>query len=220
MLRHEGKVDYQRCRTKAFFVRGIDRLRTASDKGMRVCLLCSESKPWECHRSKLIGWVLQDQGIDVEHVLPDGPPVRRADAMAMTRAASGRAQHPLAGGLAPAWAVEWGEDQYGAFAAFAVDASAGAGQPGRVQQRLRWIPPGTFEMGSPKREKGRFDDEGPQHAVTLTRGYWLGETPVTQALWVAVMGENPSRFRGEGPEDLERPVEQVSWDDCQSSWSG
>ena len=68
----EGKVDYQRCRMKDFFVRGIDRLRTAHLKGMRVCLLCSEGKPWECHRSKLIGWVLQEHGIAIEHVLPDG----------------------------------------------------------------------------------------------------------------------------------------------------
>jgi uncharacterized protein (DUF488 family) len=68
----EGKVDYQRCRTKDFFVRGIERLRTAHTKGVRVCLLCSEARPWECHRSKLIGWVLQDQGITVDHVRPDG----------------------------------------------------------------------------------------------------------------------------------------------------
>ncbi|MBV8758837.1 MAG: DUF488 domain-containing protein [Deltaproteobacteria bacterium] len=68
----DGRVDYQKCRTKDFFIRGIERLRTAYAKGMRVCLLCSEGKPWECHRSKLIGWVLQDQGIVVEHVLPTG----------------------------------------------------------------------------------------------------------------------------------------------------
>src|SRR5262245_9376349 len=56
----EGKVDYQKCRTKDFFLRGIERLETAHVKGVRVCLLCSEGKPWECHRSKLIGWVLQE----------------------------------------------------------------------------------------------------------------------------------------------------------------
>lgn len=116
------------------------------------------------------------------------------------------AQHPLRAGLAPRWAVEWGEDRRGVFAAFAVGA---AGQ--RVEQRMRWIPPGTFAMGSPERELGRWDDEGPQHDVTLTHGYWLGETLATQALWVAVMGSNPSQFTG----DLQRPVEQVSWDDCQ-----
>lgn len=68
----EGKVDYQRCRTKPFFQRGIERLLTAYTKAMHVCLLCSEGKPWECHRSKLIGWALEEQGVHVEHVLPDG----------------------------------------------------------------------------------------------------------------------------------------------------
>jgi formylglycine-generating enzyme required for sulfatase activity len=71
-------------------------------------------------------------------------------------------------------------------------------------------------MGSPTTEAGRRGEEGPQHEVTLTKGYWLGETPVTQALWVAVMGENPSRFRGERSDELRRPVEQVSWDDCRA----
>jgi formylglycine-generating enzyme required for sulfatase activity len=92
-------------------------------------------------------------------------------------------------------------DRYGRWAAFEV-----AG----VQQRMRWIPSGRFLMGSPETELGRYGDEGPQHEVILTRGYWLGETPVTQALWVAVMGKNPSRFGGRRPDDLARPVEQVS----------
>ncbi|MEZ4468396.1 MAG: formylglycine-generating enzyme family protein [bacterium] len=63
--------------------------------------------------------------------------------------------------------------------------------------------------GSPAGEAGRWDDEGPQHEVTLTRGFWLCDTPVTQALWRAVMGENPSRF-----EDMDRPVERVSWEEA------
>lgn len=122
-----------------------------------------------------------------------------------------RTRHPLKDGQAPAWAVAWGEDKYGAFGAFAI------GSRGRqVEQRMRWIPPGTFLMGSPETERGRYRDEGPQHEVILARGFWLGEMPVTQALWVAVMGENPSGFRGERPDDLERPVEQVSWEDCQA----
>jgi formylglycine-generating enzyme required for sulfatase activity len=75
---------------------------------------------------------------------------------------------------------------------------------------VRWIEPGIFTMGSPKSEAGRWDDEGPQHEVTLTRGFWLGDTPVTQALWTAAMGNNPSYFKAP-----ERPVEQVSWDDVQ-----
>ena len=58
---------------------------------------------------------------------------------------------------------------------------------------------------------GRYDNET-QHLVTISQGFWMGETAVTQKLWTAVMGEgnNPSRFQ-----DLLRPVEQVSWDDAQ-----
>ena len=109
--------------------------------------------------------------------------------------------HPLASGVPPSWASEWGQDGDGVFAGFTV---------GEVTQRMRWIPPGRFVMGSPEGEEGRYDHEGPQHAVTLAEGFWLFETPVTQALWVAVMGENPSRFKS-----LDRPVEQVSFDDVQ-----
>lgn len=53
-------------------MRDIERLRTAHTRGMRVCMLFSEGKPWECHRSKLIGWILQEHGISVEHVVPGG----------------------------------------------------------------------------------------------------------------------------------------------------
>lgn len=67
---------------------------------------------------------------------------------------------------------------------------------------------GTFQMGSPKNETGRYDDEV-QHAVTLS-DFEIGKYPVTQKLWSDIMGNNPSSFKGD---DL--PVEQVSWDDCQ-----
>ena len=73
--------------------------------------------------------------------------------------------------------------------------------------RFRWCPPGEFMMGS--REVERYDDET-QHKVRISRGFWLAETETTQELWHAVMGANPSDFKGN---DL--PVEQVSWDDCQ-----
>lgn len=66
-------------------------------------------------------------------------------------------------------------------------------------------------MGSPEDEAGRFDREGPQHEVVLSKGFWLFDTPVTQALWQAVMGKNPSRFQSPA-----RPVENVSWKDCRS----
>lgn len=80
-----------------------------------------------------------------------------------------------------------------------------------IGMKFAWIPPGSFLMGSPPSEKGRFDKEGPQHKVTLTKGFWLGVYPVTQAQWQAVMTTNPSYFKG----DDNRPVEQVSWEDCQ-----
>jgi formylglycine-generating enzyme required for sulfatase activity len=65
-------------------------------------------------------------------------------------------------------------------------------------------------MGSPKDEAGRFDWEQEPHEVTIAEGYWMFDTPCTQALWQAVMGDNPSRFQSP-----DRPVEQVSWNDCQ-----
>jgi formylglycine-generating enzyme required for sulfatase activity len=80
-----------------------------------------------------------------------------------------------------------------------------------LELRFAWCPPGVFRMGSPDDERGRFDDEGPQHRVTLTKGFWLGITQVTQAQWRAVMGSNPSNWKG-----LNLPVEGVTWDDCQS----
>lgn len=66
-------------------------------------------------------------------------------------------------------------------------------------------------MGSPEDEPGRFDEEELQHPVTITSGYWLGQSPVTQDQWQGVMGSNPSYFVNAGPD---APVEQVSWDDC------
>jgi formylglycine-generating enzyme required for sulfatase activity len=82
------------------------------------------------------------------------------------------------------------------------------GPPVRV--RWRWIPPGTFWMGSPEHEQGRWDVEGPRHLVTLTKGYWMAETACTQELWRAVMGENPSYFQND-----QHPVETVSWQKVQ-----
>ncbi len=69
---------------------------------------------------------------------------------------------------------------------------------------------GTFTMGATSEQGSDADsDERPKHNVTLS-SYHIGETEVTQALWEAVMGSNPSRFKGSN-----RPVERVSWKDCQ-----
>ena len=107
----------------------------------------------------------------------------------------------------PAWADVFGEDDFGIFAECLVK---------DVRFVWRWMCPGRFLMGSPKDEPGRFDAEGPAHEVTLTRGYWLGETPVTQAQWLAVMGENPSYFKTADDRWKDLPAEQVNWHQCQA----
>ena len=102
------------------------------------------------------------------------------------------------------WASGWGEDQYGLWMTFNYKG---------VRHLFRWCEPGTFLMGSPANEPEREPWETgneTQHLVTLTRGFWIAETPVTQALWEIFMGDNPSSFKG-----AELPVERVSWDDAQ-----
>ncbi len=76
-----------------------------------------------------------------------------------------------------------------------------------VKLEMVHIPGGTFMMGSPTSEADRSSDET-QHRVTLSP-FYMGKYPVTQAQWQAVMGSNPSNFKG-----ANRPVEQVSWDDA------
>ena len=99
----------------------------------------------------------------------------------------------------PSWAKRIGRDQTGLYADLQIESAV---------QRFRWICPGRFLMGSPADEPKRFDNEV-QHEVTITQGYWLGDTACTQVLWQVVMGENPSEFKGEN-----RPVETVSWKEC------
>ena len=69
---------------------------------------------------------------------------------------------------------------------------------------------GTFTMGATPEMKKPYNYEKPTHSVTLTNDYYIGKYEVTQALWKAVMGNNPSYFKGDN-----LPVEKVSWDDCQ-----
>ena len=76
--------------------------------------------------------------------------------------------------------------------------------------KFAWIPSGGFMMGSPREEEERQDNET-QHKVTLSKGFYMGVHLVTQEQWQAMMGNNPSNFRGE----KNLPVEQVSWNDCQ-----
>jgi formylglycine-generating enzyme required for sulfatase activity len=69
---------------------------------------------------------------------------------------------------------------------------------------------GTFTMGATAEMIDPMDDEKPTHRVALTNDYYIGKYEVTQALWKAVMGKNPSKSKGDN-----LPVDQVSWDDCQ-----
>ncbi|TAG97667.1 MAG: hypothetical protein EAZ09_06575 [Oscillatoriales cyanobacterium] len=77
-----------------------------------------------------------------------------------------------------------------------------------VNLEMVQIPGGTFMMGSPATESGRYDRESPQHRVTVPT-FFAGKYAITQAQWEAVMGNNPSRFERE-----KRPVEKVSWNNA------
>ncbi|UJS24070.1 formylglycine-generating enzyme family protein [Thiothrix winogradskyi] len=99
------------------------------------------------------------------------------------------------------WSESVENDQYGEYAELVLRG---------VSSRFRWIKPGSFLMGSPISEFGREINEI-QHDVTLTKGFWMADTACTQALWLAVMGSNSSKF----PQNLQNPVDSVSWEDVQ-----
>ncbi len=80
---------------------------------------------------------------------------------------------------------------------------------GGVSFNMIRVEGGRFQMGASEKDTDAYSDEKPQHWVNLS-DYYMGETIVTQALWKAVMGTNPSAFKGDN-----NPVEQVSWNDCQ-----
>lgn len=69
---------------------------------------------------------------------------------------------------------------------------------------------GSFMMGATSEMQNPYGDETPVHQVILTNDYYMGKYEVTLALWQAVMGNNPSKFKGDN-----LPVESVSWKDCQ-----
>jgi len=94
------------------------------------------------------------------------------------------------------------------------DSSSGTGSTApritnSIGQTFVLIPAGTFMMGSPKDEPKRYDDER-RHRVTITKAFYMQTTEVTQKQWETVMGNNPSRFKGDN-----LPVEKVSWRDVQ-----
>jgi sulfatase modifying factor 1 len=102
-------------------------------------------------------------------------------------------------GFPYSWCSASGEDELGIWLEFAIQ---------NIMQRMRWIPPGRFSMGSPYDELHRHHSES-RHEVTLQKGFWISDTACPQELWQAVMEKNPSEKKG-----TKRPVENVSWDDC------
>lgn len=125
--------------------------------------------------------------------------------MASTATISSR--NHTAGAKLPDWISGWSQDEFGISVAFSLP--TGEKYWEYVDQRLRWIPAGTFLMGSPESETGRWENEGPQHEVIISRGFWMFDTPVTQRLWEHVMGDKPRHFK-----DSDRPVEGVEWRRC------
>jgi formylglycine-generating enzyme required for sulfatase activity len=79
-----------------------------------------------------------------------------------------------------------------------------------VKLEMVLVPAGEFMMGSPDSDDDSMQNEKPQHRVRITKPFYLGKYPVTQEQWEAVMGKNPSEFKGP-----KHPVENVSWADCQ-----
>ena len=98
----------------------------------------------------------------------------------------------------------------GANICFKVEANSGRFTVNGVSFDMVRVEGGTFRMGATsEQEDEAYSNEKPVHSVTLS-SYYIGKTEVTQALWQAVMGSNPSNFKGSN-----LPVECVSWNDCQ-----
>ena len=83
-----GKVEYEKVKTTVFYQRGIQRIRTAFDQQRRIALMCSEGKPENCHRSKLIGATLTEQDIPVTHI--DENDKRRSQIQIIARLTDGQ----------------------------------------------------------------------------------------------------------------------------------
>ena len=80
-----------------------------------------------------------------------------------------------------------------------------------ILSSMVYVEGGTFDMGATSEQGGYADvDESPVHQVTVS-SFYMGETEVTQRQWKAIMGSNPSRYKGDN-----RPVENVSWNNCQA----
>ena len=125
------------------------------------------------------------------------------------------------------WFVRFADDRYAAIRGGRIVSIAGLSPDALAERLAPYVSRDNemtirdrvpFLMGSPKDEEGRYDDEGPQHEVEITKPFYLGVYAVTQGQWRAVMGNNPSHFCavGGGKEKVQGldtrrfPVESVS----------
>lgn len=77
----EGRVDYDACRRRAAFVRDIERLERGWREGHRIAVMCSEGRPQDCHRTKLVAEELVSRGVPVSHIDADGDVIRHDEVM-------------------------------------------------------------------------------------------------------------------------------------------
>ena len=88
--------------------------------------------------------------------------------------------------------------------------------PGGAKLAMVWIQPGRFLMGSPDSESGREDHEGPQHQVTITKGFYLGNYEVTQAQWESVMNTSPWVTGSVSQDRGNFPANRMRWPDVET----
>ena len=182
----------------------------STDADALVTLIGDEpqAQQWQTKVRRVVALRTQLAGLDQAYLLPDGAAaaVKELTALIGRRDADVRSWRwritVLQGPPRPAWAAPdgFGRDQYGLWADLKMT--------GDVAVRFRYVPPGTFQMGSTEAEAGRDADEQPV-TITLSRAFWLADSELPQTAWVQIMGTAPSRFRGD-----ERPVERISWDDA------
>ena len=130
--------------------------------------------------------------------------------------------HRRSGRISPAFDLDGnGAVDFPDFILFAKQFGEGAPEesititlPGDVKLAMVWIQPGRFLMGSPDSESGREDHEGPQHQVTITRGFYLGKYEVTQAQWESVMNTSPWVTGSVSQDRGNFPANRMRWPAC------
>jgi len=166
----------------------------------------AEAKRWSAKLARVTGLTTSlTTALDGAYVLPAGVIRQSSELVRLVSlqdervAALATRVAILVGPGRPTWASDYRRDDYGPYAELTITG---------VTQRFRYVPSGTFIMGSPDDEPGRDHDES-RVRVTLTHSFWLADSECTQAFWHTIQASDHSRFPG-----LERPVERISWDDC------